>query len=90
MLYIILNVLLLYLLIFGSETNGSKAWINIGKMSIQPSELMKVVLIVVLSYMTCKKHYVIKSFVLTLIPAVLTFLEPETGNVIFYFVDSSY
>lgn len=86
LLYIILNVLLLYLLIFGSETNGSKAWINIGKMSIQPSELMKVVLIVVLSYMTCKKHYVIKSFVLTLIPAVLTFLEPETGNVIFYFV----
>ena len=47
---------------------------------------MKVVLIIILSYISYKKYYVIKSFILTLIPAILTFLEPETGNVIFYFL----
>ena len=86
LLYIILNIMLLYLLIFGTSTNGSKAWLNIGFFSFQPSEFMKVVLIIILSYISYKKYYVIKSFILTLIPAILTFLEPETGNVIFYFL----
>lgn len=86
LLYIILNIMLIYLLIFGTSTNGSKAWLNIGFFSFQPSEFMKVVLIIILSYISYKKYYVIKSFILTLIPAILTFLEPETGNVIFYFL----
>lgn len=85
-LYFILNILLLYLLIFGKSTNGSKAWLNIGFFSFQPSEFMKVILIIILSYTSFKKNYVIKSLLLTLIPAILTFLEPETGNVIFYFL----
>lgn len=86
LLYIVLNIMLIYLLIFGTSTNGSKAWLNIGFFSFQPSEFMKVVLIIILSYISYKKYYVIKSFILTLIPAILTFLEPETGNVIFYFL----
>lgn len=84
LLYIVLNVLLLYLLLFGKAINGTKAWINIFGSSFQPSEFMKVILIIVLGYTSTKKHYLIKSIILTLIPSVLTYLEPETGNVIFY------
>ena len=84
-LYLILNVLLLYLLLFGDSINGSRAWLSIGGFSIQPSEFMKVVLIVLLSYIVISnKKYLLKCFLLTLIPSVLTFLEPDTGNVIFY------
>jgi len=41
-LIIISCVLLLVNLVFGSSTNGSTNWINVGGMSIQPSELVKV------------------------------------------------
>ncbi len=86
-LYIILNVVLLYLLFFGKAINGSKAWIDLPFFSIQPSEFMKIVLIMYLSYIVVRyEKYKLKCFVITLIPSILTFLEPDTGNVIFYFV----
>lgn len=86
-LYIIFNVLLLYLLFFGNSINGSRAWINIFGISFQPSEFMKVILIVLLSIVVNKyDRYKLKCIILTLIPSVLTFLEPDTGNVIFFLV----
>lgn len=86
-LYLIFNVLLLYLLLFGSVVNGSKAWINIMGITFQPSEFMKIILIILLSIVSIKcKHYKIIGFIITLIPSILTFFEPDTGNVIFYFI----
>lgn len=86
-IYILLNVLLLYLLLFGESINGSKAWINLGFFSFQPSELMKITLIILLSLIvSTKEKYTLTSLIVTLIPSVLTFLEPDTGNVIFYIV----
>lgn len=87
LLYIVFNVLLLYLLLFGDVINGSKAWINIGFISFQPSEFMKIILLLFLSYVsTYYDKYIFKCIILTLIPSILTFLEPDTGNVIFYLV----
>lgn len=87
LLYIIFNALLLYLLLFGKEVNGSKAWITLGLFSFQPSEFMKIILIIYLSFIATKyEKYKLKCFFITLIPAILTFLEPDTGNVVFYFV----
>ncbi len=85
--YILFNVLLLYLLLFGNSINGSRAWINVFGISFQPSEFMKVILIILLSIVINKyEHYKIKCIILILIPSVLTFLEPDTGNVIFYLI----
>lgn len=94
----ILGVLMLVLVLFcGTEINGSKAWFYIPKIgAIQPSEFMKIFLIIILS--TTLENYkltnnfkneliiILKCFVLVLIPSILTFLEPDTGNVIIYFV----
>lgn len=85
-MYIFLNICLLYLLIFGNSINGSRAWIKFSFLSFQPSEFMKPVLIVILSVISNKDKYILKSIILTFIPSVLTFLEPDTGNVIFYIV----
>lgn len=86
-LYIALNALLLYLLIFGNSINGSRAWINVFGISFQPSEFMKVILIILLSIVINRyEHYKLKCIILTFIPSVLTFLEPDTGNVIFYLI----
>ena len=87
LLYLLFNALLLYLLLFGKEINGSKSWLVLGTFLIQPSEFMKVILLIYLSFIATKyENYKIKCLIITLIPAILTFLEPDTGNVMFYFV----
>ncbi len=98
--YGILNILLLLLLFFGTPINNSKCWFVIPKIgSFQPSEFMKIALILVLAVMiqkfrvekinpTCKEEFffLMKTFLVVLIPSILTFLEPDTGVVILYFV----
>ncbi len=98
LIYIGVNLLLLSLLLFGISINGSKCWLFIGPISFQPSELMKISLIITLSAVISKykmKHdkslkkefrLLLKLLILTLIPSILTFLEPDTGVVIIYFL----
>ena len=90
-IYIILNILLLGLLIFGKYTNGARCWYNILGISFQPSEFMKISLIILLSQIINKQNknefnLIIKVFMITIVPSILTFLEPDTGNVIIYFI----
>lgn len=101
-LYIFINILLFLLLIFGTEVNGSKCWFTIPKLgSFQPSEFAKIILILIntkVFYIFNKKHPQknffsdVKLFliimIITLIPSILTFLEPDTGMVIIYFLIS--
>ena len=98
LIYFGINLLLLSLLLFGININGSKCWFYIGSISFQPSELMKISLIITLSciinkYKKKKKHsykdefiLLINLLIITLIPSILTFLEPDTGVVIIYFL----
>lgn len=101
LLYILGNILLLSLLIFAKPINNSKCWFTIpGIGSFQPSEFMKISLMLVLSVMI-EKYYIknknnstlkseflflIKTLIIVLIPSILTFLEPDTGAVIMYLV----
>lgn len=101
-LYIAGNILLLALLIFGTEINGSKCWFIIpGIGSFQPSEFIKLILILmnVKIFDYFNKKYTKRTFkddlkiflsvmIITIIPSVLTFLEPDTGIVIIYFLIS--
>jgi len=94
-LYLIGNILLLLLLFFATPINNSKCWFNIfGLFTIQPSEFMKIILIItnamVIYENRNKKDYIIvlKVLIITLIPSILTFLEPDTGMVLIYFVIS--
>ncbi len=94
-LYLLGNILLLLLLFFATPINNSKCWFNLfGIITIQPSEFMKIILIIVNSMILYennnKKDYIIvlKIFIITLIPSILTFLETDTGMVIIYFIIS--
>ena len=97
LLYIIGIISLILVLIFGTSINGSKGWFNILNISIQPSEFMKIFLIIILSNTLSLYNPKNKSFkdelkiigkctILTLIPFILTFLEPDTGNSIMYLI----
>ena len=99
-LYIIGNLLLVVLLLFGTPINNSKCWLIIpGIGSVQPSEFMKIFIMLVLASMIHNFRnkyknpslweeflFIVKSFGVVLIPSILTFLEPDTGAVIIYFI----
>ena len=98
--YIICNILLLILLFFGTPINDSKCWFTIkGIGTIQPSEFMKIALIIVLAkeISNFKNKYespsikeefkfLIRIVLFLIPPSLLTFLEPDTGVVLIYFL----
>ena len=98
--YIIGNILLLSLLLFAPEINNSKCWFVIPYIgSFQPSEFMKIFIMLVLAVMisnfrettdhpSIKEEFIfiLKTLIVVLIPSVLTFLEPDTGAVMIYFI----
>ena len=91
---------LVLVLFFGIERNNATCWFKIPFIgTIQPSEFMKVFLIIILARLihnfnekytdpTIKEEFLflIKVLILVAIPSVLTFIEPDTGAVIIYFI----
>ena len=49
-LYIVTVILLVTVLIFGMVGNGAQRWISIGPLTIQPSEIAKMTIVMMLSY----------------------------------------
>lgn len=99
-LYIIGNILLLLLLFFGTPINNSRCWFTIpGIGSFQPSEFMKIFIMLILATMihnfrsdyknpTIKEEFIfiLKTLGIVLIPSILTFLQPDTGAVLIYLI----
>ncbi len=85
-IYIISIILLILTLLIGKEVNNSKAWLDLGVLSFQPSELTKLSLLLTLSILTIKKKNILYLILLTLIPSILTYLEPDTGAIIIYLI----
>lgn len=98
-LYVINVILLILVLFFGKEVNNSKCWFELGFFSLQPSEFMKVILILTLSRMIndfnteydnpsveTEFKFILKVMLIVFIPSVLTFIEPDTGAVVIYLV----
>lgn len=97
-LYSIGILSLILVLFFGATINEAKCWFKIpGIGNIQPSEFMKIILIIVLGKMindfkelynspTVKQEFIflLKVGIVVLIPSVLTFLQPDTGVVLIY------
>lgn len=98
--YIVGVILLLLVLFFGKEINNAKCWFVIPYIgSFQPSEFMKIFLIITLSRMIGDFNekntnpdimeefkFLLKVLVVVGIPSILTFIEPDTGAVLIYFI----
>lgn len=95
-IYLVNVLLLILVLIIGTKVNGAKAWFSVPLIgTFQPSEFMKIGLILYLAKIIDKQKLnntkdevilIIKVFIVTLIPSVITFLEPDTGAVLIYFI----
>ena len=97
LLYIIIGVCLLYLTFYGVSNRGAKNWLKVGPITFQPSEFVKVILIVFLAYMLVKlqgqdKTEINKFWKLAVtllisgVPIVLIVLEPDYGTVMAFVV----
>ncbi|HEU5002467.1 MAG TPA: rod shape-determining protein RodA [Actinomycetota bacterium] len=80
--------LLLVLTPIGQRQLGAQRWITVGILQIQPSELMKLVLIVALAALWAERGTddggpkVLIAVALAAIPAALVYLQPDLGTVL--------
>ncbi|MEK5269787.1 FtsW/RodA/SpoVE family cell cycle protein [Aeribacillus sp. FSL K6-8394] len=97
------GIFLLFLLMIApekiaEERNGAKAWFTLPGFSFQPSEIMKVFLIIALSHIICKHHQkylhrtiqtdlilLCKMGVTTAVPVLFVILQPDFGTALVMF-----
>lgn len=101
-IYIIGIISLILLILFGKPINNARCWFIIpGIGSFQPSEFVKVILIISLASIinnfhnknvnpSCKDEFlfIFIIFTIVLIPSFFTFLQPDTGVVLIYLLIS--
>ena len=88
--YILGILLLLFVIFFGISASGSKRWINLLIMNLQPSELMKIAVIVcfaryyhrIQSSDIQSYKYLLQPIILLLIPCYLVITQPDLGTAI--------
>ena len=92
-LLLITTVSLIILLMIGSAKNQALSWFDLGVISIQPSEFIKVITIVFLAHYYEKNQKRLSSWSKSLFPigicaiiAGLIFLQPDLGTTIIYCV----
>ena len=81
----ILNIILLVIVLFMPEINGSKRWIFLGIMNFQPSELGKISVILLIAKLISEPlisdwQIIKKSFLVLIVPTLLILREPDLGT----------
>jgi len=86
-LYGITNALLVAVLFFGREVNGSRRWISLGFFDLQPSELAKISMVLFTAYLLSRWEEApssIVEFILyyawVLLPMALILKQPDLGT----------
>ena len=86
--YVLCLLLLVWVLLFGKYIGGSRRWLLLGPLSLQPSELVKIAVIIVLAKYYSKdantRGFTLKELlqpvVLVVIPFVLILKQPDLGT----------
>jgi rod shape determining protein RodA len=91
-IYGLLLFILSLLFILGHVSKGAESWFRLGGIAFQPSDLMKLALIIVLAKYFSRRHieianirHIVVSFVYMLIPFVLVVLQPDFGSAMVLF-----
>ncbi len=90
--YLIIITLLTLLFIVGHISKGAQSWFHAGGVSFQPSDIMKLALVIVLAKYFSRRHveianirHIIVSGVYAFIPFVLVLLQPALGSALILF-----
>ncbi|MBI2108886.1 MAG: rod shape-determining protein RodA [Parcubacteria group bacterium] len=92
-LFVLINILLLFLFVSGHIAKGAQSWFRFGEFSFQPSDVVKLFLILILAKYFSRRHieiahirHILLSGFYTAIPFVLIFLQPDLGSAIIIFL----
>jgi rod shape determining protein RodA len=92
-LYLIIVALLLSLFVLGSVYQGAQSWLSIGGFSFQPSEISKLVLILLLAKYFSRRHVEIKNLRHIIVSGVYAFvvfalvaMQPDFGSALIIFM----
>lgn len=90
-LYVLGLIMLVIVLVVGSSAKGAKSWIMIGGgFNIQPSELVKLIMIAVLAFVLSKKGEIdtfkelLPVLAMVALPVGLIMLQPDLGTVLVF------
>ena len=90
--YLFVILLLIGLFFFAPQIRGVKSWYKIGSFSIDPAELMKLALVLILAKYFSRRHIemyrlgnILISSVYLIVPFILLFLQPDLGSAIVLF-----
>lgn len=87
-LYVVGLLLLICVALFGDISKGARRWLNLGVMRIQPSELMKIAMPLMLAWYFQKREGSLKFYdflvaaVILAVPAALIISQPDLGTAI--------
>lgn len=91
-LFLLLCGVLLFTLILGKTVKGAQSWLHFGFFSFQPSDPMKVLLVIILAKYFSRRHieiahirHILVSGLYAFIPFVLVFFQPDFGSAVILF-----
>jgi rod shape determining protein RodA len=87
-LYLVTVFFLVLVLIFGKEVNGAKRWLDFGMIHLQPSEILKTVIVIQLAAYFSRQEVtpypklneLMPSLGFAAVPFVLILMEPDLGT----------
>jgi len=92
-LFIFVLAMLSVLLIAGEAVQGARSWFDLGVFSFQPSDPLKIILILILAKYFSRRHveianikHIIISGIYALVPFLLIFFQPDFGTAIIIFL----
>ena len=90
-LYVTSIAALVFVLVVGEETYGSRRWILVGDTPVQPSEIAKLVVIIILAkYLADRQETIgtlrvfLTSLALAALPTALVLAEPDLGSAVIF------
>ncbi|MEN8156343.1 MAG: rod shape-determining protein RodA [Bacteroidota bacterium] len=92
LLYGVLVLVLMAVLVFGTEINGARSWFVIGGFQFQPSEFAKPLTALALARLLTSHNFELKRFTnllkagtIIVVPPALILLQPDLGSTLVYF-----
>ncbi|MBQ4075408.1 MAG: FtsW/RodA/SpoVE family cell cycle protein [Clostridia bacterium] len=71
-------------LVIGTERNGAQSWITFGSMSMQPSEVVKLALMLCMAYLLARRHVII-SILFAGACLIILMLQKDLGTALLYY-----
>lgn len=89
MLYFFALVLLVLVTFLGTAVRGAQSWLELGPINIEPVELLKIILVLILAKYFSGRHaeiyrlrHIVISALYVLIPSIFILLQPDLGSFI--------